>query len=206
MNILIVGCGKVGARLANVLSKEGHDVSVVDADETKFEYLDSDFSGFTTTGIPIDEDVLKKAGIQNCDAVVALSENDNVNIMVCQLAREIFGIENSLARIYDSSREDVFSHFGIDTVCPTNLTVDAVRSAVIEGHKPKVMHLGCHTVSFVTVQSPKNIIGNSARDLEFDDNQVLFGIEHSDGAMTLYNGQNIRIQPGDKLIVSYVVD
>ena len=112
MNILVVGCGKVGARLASVLSREGHDVSIVDRFEESFEMLSDDFEGFKTCGVPIDQDVLRRAGIENCDALAAVSPDDNVNIMVRQLAREIFHVPQVLARIYDPAREDVFSHFG----------------------------------------------------------------------------------------------
>lgn len=75
---------------------------------------------------------MKQAGIESCDAVAAVSQDDNLNIMCSQLAREIFKVPSVLARIYDPAREDVFSHFGLHTVCPTNLTVSAVKSALTE--------------------------------------------------------------------------
>ncbi len=90
MNILIVGCGKVGSMLASELSRLGHDVAVLDREESHFSSLDSEFSGYTISGVPIDQDVLKRAGIEGCDALLAMTEDDNVNIMVCQIAREIF--------------------------------------------------------------------------------------------------------------------
>ncbi|MEG0570900.1 MAG: NAD-binding protein, partial [Oscillospiraceae bacterium] len=105
MNIMVVGCGKVGSRLALALCEDGHDVSVVDRYESSFELLGSAFSGFTTIGVPIDQDVLKRAGIEDCDAVAAVSSDDNVNIMVSQLAHEIFKVPTVLARIYDPKRE-----------------------------------------------------------------------------------------------------
>ena len=135
MTILVVGCGKVGSRLASVLDKMGHDVSVIDQDERNFHMLDADFSGFTTVGIPIDQDVLRRAGIENCDALAAVTHDDNVNIMVAQLAREFFKIERVIVRIYDPNREDVFSHFGLSTICPTNLTVETVKNLLIESPK-----------------------------------------------------------------------
>ena len=90
MNILIVGCGKVGSMLASELDRMGHDVAVLDREEAHFALLDSDFSGYTISGVPIDQDVLKRAGIEGCDAILAMTEDDNVNIMVCKWLRKFF--------------------------------------------------------------------------------------------------------------------
>lgn len=138
MNILIVGCGKVGSQLANVLSKMGHDVSIVDPDEERFSNLSDEFAGYTVTGVPIDQDVLRKAGIEGCEALAAVSNDDNMNVMVCQIASEIFHVPKVLARIYDPARGDVFSHFGLHTVCPTNLSVDALYSMLTDGTELKI--------------------------------------------------------------------
>lgn len=207
MNILVIGCGKVGSRLASMLSREGYDVSVVDRDETSFLLLDDDYSGLTTAGVPIDQDVLKRAGIESCDAVAAVSQDDNVNIMVSQLAREIFKVPKVLARIFDTNREDVFSHFGLHTICPTNLTVEAAKTAIIEPHKPQQVQFGCHTVSFITVDLPKHLVGENASHLDFEENQTLFAVLRKDFSMIYYKeGMKLILQEEDKLIVSQIVD
>ncbi len=206
MNILIIGCGKVGSRLAFTLSQEGHDVSIIDQNEENFLLLDSDYSGLTTCGIPIDQDVLKRAGIENCDAVMAVSQNDNINIMVCQLAKEVFHIDKVIARIYDPSREDVFSHFGLHTVCPTNLTVSAIKTAAIEPHKPHSVQFGSHHISFLTVDIPKNFHGVDVLDLDFGDQESLFAVLKQDLSMIFFKGQHIILEPKDKLIVANLVD
>ncbi len=206
MNILVVGCGKVGARLASALSREGHDVSVVDRSEENLEMLSDDYAGFKTCGIPIDQDVLRRAGIENCDALAAVSQDDNVNIMVSQLAREIFHVKTVLARIYDPAREDVFSHFGLHTVCPTNLTVGAVRSALVEQDKPRIVNIGSHTLSFATEPVTKALVGELAGDIALESNQSLYAIVHEDYSLELYQGQKIRLLSGDKVIISTVVD
>ena len=206
MNILVVGCGKVGARLATQLSIEGHDVSIVDKDDESFEMLGEEFEGFKTSGIPIDQDVLKKAGIENCDALAAVSSDDNINIMVSQLARSIFKVPTVLARIYDPKRENVFSHFGLHTVCPTNLTVSAVRSALTEIEKPQIVNFGSHTVSFTTNDVPKSLVGKSVESVLLEKDQTIFGIIHKDFSLTQYTGQKIKLEVGDKLITSNIVD
>lgn len=206
MNILIIGCGKVGARLAISLSREGHDVSIVDRYEDSFSMLGNDFEGFKTCGIPIDQDVLRRAGIENCDALAAVSSDDNVNIMVSQLAHDLFNVPTVLARIYDPRRENVFSHFGLHTVCPTNLTVSAIRSAIIEKDSPQVINFGSHTITFVTEEVPKSMIGELASDIYLESSQSLYGILHPDLSLTLYQGQKIRLLSGDKVIISNIVD
>ena len=126
MNILIIGCGKVGSRLADVLCQLGHDVAIIAQKRESFDLLSDDFSGFTIQGVPIDLDILRQAGIEGCDAIAAVTEDDNTNIMVCQIAREIFNVPRIVARIFDPLREDIFSRFDIQSVCPTNITVSSV--------------------------------------------------------------------------------
>ena len=95
MNILIIGCGKVGSRLADVLCQLGHDVAIIAQKRESFDLLSDDFSGFTIQGVPIDLDILRQAGIEGCDAIAAVTEDDNTNIMVCQIAREIFNVSST---------------------------------------------------------------------------------------------------------------
>ena len=206
MNILVVGCGKVGTRLALTLDQEGHDVSVIDSSEEALDLMPDSFRGFKTCGIPIDQDVLKNAGIESCDALAAVSQDDNVNIMVSQLAREIFKVPTVIARIYDPKREDVFSHFGLHTVCPTNLTVAAVKSAITEKSKPQTINLGSHTASFSTIDLPKGLSGATTDTLNMSDKQSLYAVLHADLSITVYHGQKIRFKPDDKLVISSIID
>lgn len=139
MHIIVIGCGKVGATFAAVLAEDGHDVVIVDNDSNAFKNLDPDFNGITLTGVPIDQDVLKQCGIRNADALAAVTPDDNVNIMVCQMAKEIFKVPKVVARIYNPAREYVFHQFGLQTLCPTNITVDVIKSMLID--QPAVTRL-----------------------------------------------------------------
>ena len=204
MNILVVGCGKVGARLAELLSREGHDVSMVDQSEEHLDALSEDYRGLKTCGIPIDQDVLRHAGIESCDALAAVSSDDNTNIS--ELAHSIFHVDTVLARIYDPEREEVFSHFGLHTVCPTNLTVSAVYSTLIERDRPKSVNINSHTISFSTEEVPKSLEGARVEDLELTPSQMVYGILHADHSIELYRGQKVRLAAGDKVILSNLVD
>ena len=121
MKVVIMGCGRVGSQLAARLDREGHRVGVVDLTAKSFSRLPENFRGRTVVGTGIDEDVLRAAGIEEADAFVAVTEGDNRNIMAAQVAREIFGVAECVARIYDPAREEIYREIGLDTICPTKL-------------------------------------------------------------------------------------
>ena len=132
MKIVILGCGRVGARLAQLMEEDGHTVTIIDAEPASFDRLPRNFKGQTVLGTGIDVDVLKSAGIEDADAFAAVTNFDNTNIMACEVAKEIFGVEKVLARIYDPGREDLYHQLGLDTVCPTTLVATASR-AILQG-------------------------------------------------------------------------
>ena len=119
MKLVIVGCGRVGAMAAVALSKAGHQVTVIDSNRRAFDRLGSDFTGEMVFGNGIDEDVLRRAGIESADGFASLTNGDNRNIMAAQIALEIFKVPRVITRIYDPIREDVYRELGLNTVCPT---------------------------------------------------------------------------------------
>jgi trk system potassium uptake protein TrkA len=125
MKVVIMGCGRVGARVAGLLDHTGNQVTVIDTDSRAFRRLPPSFGGETIIGTGIDEDVLRKAGIEDADAFVAVTNGDNRNIMAAQVARLIFGVPEVVCRIYDPVREDTYRRLGLTTVCPTT-TVSAI--------------------------------------------------------------------------------
>jgi trk system potassium uptake protein TrkA len=131
MKVIILGCGRVGSRLAQLLEAEGHQVSIIDPDPEAFDRLPETFQGTTTLGTGIDADVLKAAGIEDADAFAAVTNFDNTNIMACQVAKEIFGVNNVLARIYDPGRESLYHELGLETVCPTTLVSTTARDLLL---------------------------------------------------------------------------
>jgi trk system potassium uptake protein len=135
MKIVILGCGRVGARLAQLMEAEGHSVSIIDADPDALDRLPETFSGLTTLGTGIDADVLKAAGIEEADAFAAVTNFDNTNIMAGQVAKEIFGVPNVLARIYDPGRESLYHELGLETVCPTTLVSTTARDILLANAK-----------------------------------------------------------------------
>ncbi|WP_040195531.1 potassium channel family protein [Candidatus Soleaferrea massiliensis] len=207
MNILIVGCGKVGASLAGILDQQRHAVSIVDRHESSFERLDDDFSGLTVAGVEIDQDVLKSAGIEACDALAAVTSDDNVNIMVSQVAKLIFKVPKVLARIYDPAREDIFSSFGIDTLCPTNLTVATICSVFAGVQRTsKIVPIGSSNIQMTTTPVPEELVGLHISEIELPEDVSLFGVMHENDKVTLSGTYNIKLKETDYLMINRVVD
>lgn len=121
MHVVILGCGRVGAMLASMLEVEGHTVGIIDRNPEAFRRLSDGFRGKTILGIGIDEDILKKAGIERAGGFAATTNGDNTNIMSAQIAKVKFKVRHVIARIYDPLRADAYRELGIDTISPTLL-------------------------------------------------------------------------------------
>jgi trk system potassium uptake protein len=117
--VIIMGCGRVGARLANLLEADGHEVTILDTSASAFGRLGPDFRGTRLIGSGVDTEVLIRAGIERADAFAACTQGDNRNIMASQIAREIFNVQKVVTRIYDPIRKDTFATLGLDAISPT---------------------------------------------------------------------------------------
>jgi trk system potassium uptake protein TrkA len=124
VHIVILGCGRVGSALAHMLDQQGHSVAIVDQDPESFRILAPDFGGQTVVGIGYDRDTLIEAGIARAQAFAACSSGDNSNIIAARVARETFGVENVVARIYDPRRAEVYQRLGIPTVASVAWSTD----------------------------------------------------------------------------------
>ena len=131
MHVVIVGCGRVGSSLARDLQASGHSVAVIDRRRTAFERLGPHFGGTTVTGIGFDRDRLIDAGVERAEAVAAVTNGDNSNILVARVARETFGIERVVARIYDPRRAAIYQRLGISTVATALWTTERVLRRIL---------------------------------------------------------------------------
>ncbi len=127
MKVLIMGCSRVGAHLASLLEADGHEVTLLDVDPSSFAKLPHTFRGNALLGDGTDEDSLRRAGIEEMDAFMALTEADNTNIMAAQIAKSVFNVPKVVCRVYDPTREQLYRELGLDTVCPTTLLAEALR-------------------------------------------------------------------------------
>ena len=124
MFVIIMGCGRVGARLATMLGKAGHEVTILDTKTSAFARLADDFPGSTMLGNGVDQEMLRRAGIERADAFVAATQGDNRNIMASQIAQHIFGVKRVVTRIYDPDRSDTFAALGLRAISPTVIGAD----------------------------------------------------------------------------------
>src|SRR3954464_15305001 len=138
MKALIIGCGRVGSTIALQLHKEGWDVTVVDENEDALSRLGENWPGSFVVGHGMDTDLLRGAGIEDADAVVASTDGDNTNIVIGQVAQKRFGIQCVVARILDPARADFYAARGLRTVCPTKTAIDTLTEAVRACEIPKV--------------------------------------------------------------------
>lgn len=125
MFIIIMGCGRVGARVAQMLTTAGHEVTIMDVQSSAFNRLGTDFKGLTMLGDATDQEVLKRAGIERADAFLAATQGDNRNIMASQIAKHVFGVKRVVTRIYDPLRSDTFAALGLQAISPTIIGANA---------------------------------------------------------------------------------
>ena len=133
MRVIIVGCGRVGARVAAELDEGGQHVTVIDVTARAFTRLPSDFGGETVRGSGTDEDVLRSAGAEQADLVMALTEGDNRNALAAQLAKHRFGVPRVIAKINDPLRGEAYRALGLETICRTIILGDALVLAATDG-------------------------------------------------------------------------
>lgn len=131
MHVVILGCGRVGSAVANVLVARGHSVAIIDQDQSAFRRLGKDFPGRLVTGIGFDRDTLVEAGIEQAGALAAVSSGDNSNIIAARVARETFGVEIVVARIYDPRRAEVYERLGIPTVATVRWTAEQMVNRLL---------------------------------------------------------------------------
>lgn len=132
MNVVIMGCGRVGAELATRLDREGHEVTILDLDSYQFErFLPETFRGRRIAGNGIDQGILRQAGIEQADAFIAATAGDNRNVMACQIAKHIFGVERVVSRIFDPIREQMYRSLGLRTMSPTRAGAQLLYEALM---------------------------------------------------------------------------
>ena len=205
MNVLIVGAGKTGRRLALALSGRGYDVAIVDREQSRLDLLGDNFDGLAVAGVPVDKDVLISAGCENADVACAITAEDNVNVMVTQLLMTEFHIETIYTRILDPSREAVFHKFGLHTICATRYEADHLLDLITqEDTKFSMLHLGTGSVSFEEVKTDRHDWGLRPIQLPHRKNEMPFAVRRKGGKLLLCNAENLILTEGDSLIFAHI--
>jgi trk system potassium uptake protein TrkA len=199
VQVIVIGCGKVGASLSRALVEQGHDVVIIDSDSSLIQMAD-DIDCIKITGVPIDRDVLKQAGIETADVVCAVTQIDNINIMSAQVAREVFNVKKIITRVFNPANREVFEEFGLDTICSTDLTVQAFLREIEDEGKEQTHKVYGARIIYTTVPIDPDFIDEDINDLSTDTGKLVFGLLRRGRLMLARPG--LTIKQGDELVLA----
>ncbi len=199
MQVIITGCGRVGSRLAGLLSHEGHNVVVIDSDPDSFEHLELPFNGVTLVGMAFDEDLLVEAGIREADAFVALTNYDNTNLMAAEIAAGIFGVPQVVARVYNPDKEPTYRNMGIDYICGSSLLAEVFHRTVTAGGILRHVDRG-KGLQVLELEMDPGCVGLKVSDLRSPGKGRLMAIMRED--RPVYFSRDTELEPGDHLLLA----
>lgn len=165
MNFLIIGCGRVGSTIANALYIDNHDIVIVDHKKSAFSRLSKGFTGKTIVGHAFDKDVLENAGIEHADALAALTNGDNTNIVTAKIARDEYSVPKVVARIYDPVRARIYRGLGVQTVAPVAWTSSKIKDLLVHPEYATQLTFGNGEVEMTRVEITGRLIGKSVSDV-----------------------------------------
>lgn len=200
-NVIVIGCGRVGSQLANMLSDNGSNVCVIDRSADAFANLGRNFNGSTIQGVGFDEDVLVRAGVEECDVLAAVTQFDNANLMCAEVASRLYDVPHVIARLYNPDHERAYMQLGIDYVCGTSLVAEDVFSKIVSGHGAHIETFGEFEVLRFSLdlswrENQKTI---RVSEMEHDHEVRIVAFERADGSASsiptsdsvLYNGDTV---------------
>lgn len=201
MNIIVVGCGSVGSNLARLFSDNGHNVVVIDRDQSAFSKLGGNFNGRTLLGVGYDEQTLAEAGIEDADVVCCVTNLDNANLMVAEVADKLFNVKHAIARLHNSARETAYSQLGIDYVCGTSLVAEEMFSKVMSGHGSHVDVFG----EFEILKFSLNLTSLRKKtvkvsEIERDHDIRIIAFERRDGSASSIPTKDSILYQGDTVL------
>lgn len=165
MKIIIIGCGRMGAGLALYLNNSGHSVTVLDNDPSAFERLGPAFTGGMVRGDALDREVLLQVGIQTADALASLTPNDNMNLVVARLAREVFKVPKVIARMHDPRKSEIYRRLGVQTISTVTLGMQRLAELLTFSMLDIVHSLGNGEVGIAEYEIPPLMVGKMVNDL-----------------------------------------
>jgi trk system potassium uptake protein TrkA len=166
MHVVVVGCGRVGSELATILSREGNEVAVIDKNPASLQRLAMNWGGKSVVGFGFDRDALEAAGIGGAQALAAVTNGDNSNILTARIARETYQVPNVVARIYDPRRAVIYRRLGIPTVATVTWTVDQVMRRLLPERTVNEWSSPSGEVVMVERALPGWLVGSRLEDLE----------------------------------------
>ena len=165
MKIIIIGCGRIGAELAYNLYRRGHQVSIIDENVASFNNLPSDFEGKTLEGDAINQDVLLRAGIQKCEALAAVTNNDTLNVVVSHIAKTEFNVQNVVARNYNPHLRSIFETFNVQVISSTSWGAQRIEELLLDAEGRTVFSAGNGEVEIYEIKIPGSWDGKKVSEL-----------------------------------------
>ena len=201
-NVIVVGCGRVGSQLANMLSDNGSNVCVIDKNADAFANLGRNFNGSTVQGVGFDEDVLIRAGVEECDVLAAVTQLDNTNLMCAEVANHLFGVPHVISRLYNPDHERAYMQLGIDYVCGTSLVAEDVFSKIVSGHGSHIDTFGEFEVLRFTLDLSSRDNAKTIRvsELERDHEVRIIAFERADGSASSIPTPDSLLYAGDSIL------
>ena len=200
-NVIAVGCGRVGSQLANLLSESGNNVCVIDRNPQAFNTLGRNFDGLTVRGVGFDEEVLMRAGAAECDVLAAVTQFDNTNLMVAEVASRLCDIPHVIARLYNPDHERAYMQLGIDYVCGTSLVAEDVYSKIVSGHGAHLDTFGAYEVLSFSLNlkwlQRRNI---RVSEMERDHDIRIVAFERADGSASSIPTKDSILYQGDTVL------
>jgi len=182
MYVIIIGCGRVGAELAKLLSGEGHDVVVIDKSRDAFNRLGDTFNGLTMVGNGFDLALLKQVGIEKADALCAVTNGDNTNLISAQVAKKIFRVPKVLARVYDPQRAHIYSALGLDIISGTMLFSAMLRDKIIESRFSSYL-IESKDLGVIEIEVKDSLVGKTIQDINIPGDFLVVALRRMQGVV-----------------------
>jgi trk system potassium uptake protein TrkA len=197
MNVMIIGCGRVGSQLALLLSQEGHNVTIIDKKADSFKRLGGTFNGVTAAGNGFDEALLKELRIDRQDAFVSVTSGDNTNLMATQIAKKIFKVPRVIARVYDPKRADIYRKLGLDIISGTVLVAAMIRDKIIENRFSSYL-VETGELGVIEMIVGEEMKGKRSSELNMPDEFLVIVIERKKRVIIVQ--PDTRLEIGDKVM------
>ncbi len=202
LNVMVIGCGKVGSRLAEALEAEGHKVVVVDNNPESFGRLSPHFGGTRIQGDALDRDTLIKAGLQETDAVACVTDSDSLNAIIAIAARQKFKVPKQVIRVFDPVEAEGYRRFGIPMISPTELGANLIKDMISHPSLYERLTIGSGEVRIIELTVPPGIVGRSSDSLNVPGEISIVAVMRQGKAMIPHAG--MIIQDNDILTIACV--
>jgi trk system potassium uptake protein TrkA len=202
MNIIVMGCGRVGSQVSQLLVRQGHAVTVIDHDANALARLGSDFKGRVVQGIGFDRNVLLEAGVETAEGFVAASSSDNANIVAARVARNIFRVPRVVARLYDPVRAEVYHRLGLTTISSTQWGAERIVEVVTHNDLDVIQVFGDGGTTMVRVEVPSRLNGYRVAQMNIPGEVLVTAITRDDHTFIPVSGT--EFQEGDVLYLAVI--